>query len=85
MDRLAERFSQHPQVEVGGRPSSSATTTSTTTTTGDQDVDPNIEDEQINDEENEGKSLRDKELLPHCFKYGSFITQINNCSIWLWI
>lgn len=72
LDRLAERFSQHPHIEVGGRPSSSATTTTTTTTSGavGDDDDDNGDDRGRGDDDEDDKAcIDDKQLHQHCFRF----------------
>ena len=70
LDRLAERFSQHPHIDVGGRPSSSATTTTTTTTSG-VDEDDNVDERRggANDDDDDKACVDDKHLPQHCFRF----------------
>ena len=69
LDRLAERFSQHPHIDVGGRPSSSATTT---TTTSGVDDDDNVDDRRgANDDDDDKACADDKHLPQHCFRFAS--------------
>jgi hypothetical protein len=74
LDRLAERFSQHAHIDVGGRPSSSATTT--TTTSGPEDDNDDNGDDRRDEDEDEDKACSDeKQLHQHCFRLFKFRTK----------